>query len=107
MESSEVPRRRERGGVRGVDDGIDDVEPRKSEVVERALLADVRDQVDERAKNKDLEEVDRRLQGRRREAGDEREEAVDAGCLVERQRQRDQLGAGLQGDETKKGLFCG
>jgi hypothetical protein len=63
------------------------------------------DQVDEGAEDSDAVDVSRKLEQRELESSKNSKKAIHAGDFVEDQRQRNQLGTGLEADKAKEGLY--
>lgn len=62
------------------------------------------DQVDEGAEDSDAVNVSRKLEQRELKSSKNSKKAIDAGDLVEDQRQRNQFGAGLEANKAEEGL---
>jgi len=105
----QIPYRAKRRRVPDVPECVEHVEPRERQILERTLLADVRDQVGQCPDDDERQRIPGHLQRRRCEAGEQREEAVKPRRLVEEERKRDELRASLQRHESEECLYerCG
>ena len=86
----------EGGGVSGIDDGVDDKEDGEGQAFQGGLVPDVRGQVGDEGEGDDGVDVHGELQGAEVDAGQDGEEAVEAGDFVEEEREGGEFGAGAK-----------
>lgn len=106
LRQHQEPRQREGGGVGGVDDAVERVEPRQRETVQRRLGADVRRQVRRQPQRDQRVDVHGELERVELEAREQRQQAVQRADLVEEQGQRDQACPRAERHGVEEGLWA-
>ena len=104
LRQNQEPRHPERGGVGGVDDAVERVEPRQRETVQRRLGADVRRQVGGQPQREEGVDVHGELERVELEAREQRQETVQRTDLVEEERERYQACAGAERHGVEEGF---
>ena len=92
------------GRVGDVDERVERVKVCEREALQRRLEPDVRREIDGQGEGEDGVEVHRQLQRGEVEAGEEGEQAVEAGDLVDDEGEEDEFGADAEGDEEEEAL---
>ena len=95
----------EHAGVDGVDDRVDDENEGQAEDLERLLrLPDGGEEPCDQAEDYERVDVVTELKRVKLEAGEEREDSIEAGDLVEEEGEKDEFGGGAEGNEAQNGL---
>jgi hypothetical protein len=95
----------EHAGVDGVNDGVEDEDERQADHLERLLrLSDGGEEPCDQSEDDERIDVVAELERVEMVAGEDGEDAVEAGDLVEEESEEDEFGGGAEGDEAQNGL---
>lgn len=95
----------EHAGVDGVDDRVEDEDESQADDLKRLLrLPDGGEKPCDQSEDDEGVDVVAELKGVEMEAGEDGEDAVEAGDLVEEDGEEDEFGGGAEGDEAQYGL---
>ena len=95
----------EHAGVDGVDDGVEDEDECQADDLERLLrLPDCGKEPCDQSEDNEGVDIVAELERVEMVAGEDGEDAVEAGDLVEEEGEKDEFGGGAEGDEAQNGL---